>query len=209
MQAFQGGLSLANGTSLFLKPFVASAGHRCVAIETLLLTVTFVSPLSNLTFRVTLYPVVSRRLPVSLALRVPTVATNSLLKRPARTAVPSGLIAGRLRVFLSQRGVCSLGVSPPWPGRVAAKENGGLPHHPWTGLICNYLLQCSGRLRFVPVQNADYQGCTRCYHADGFPQSSAPSSRATTFLIRFSRRGIVELLIKAPACYLHSWTRRL
>lgn len=171
--------------------------------------VTFVSPLWNLTLRITSYPVDSG-LPVSLSVRVPTFATNSLLKYSARTAVPCGLLAERLLVFLSQRGGvshCSLAVSPRWPARVTVTGCAGkcgLPRHPRTSLICNYLLQCSGRLRFVPVQDADYRVCTcmhagtRCYRADGFPQSSTPSTQAASFQFRFSRCGSVELLIKAP-----------
>lgn len=99
-------------------------------IETLLLTVTLVLPLSDLMF----YPVDSG-LPVSLPVRVPTFSANSLLKRSARTAVPGGLVAGRLLVFWSQRGAvshCSLGVNPRWPGGVAVPENAASPskHRP-------------------------------------------------------------------------------
>lgn len=31
-----------------------------------------------------------------------------------------------------------------------------LPHDPRLGLICNYLLQCSGRVQFALVQDVDY-----------------------------------------------------
>lgn len=54
---------------------------------------------------------------------------------------------------------CSLGLSLFWPGRVRVIGCTGerrLLHDPRSGLICNYLLQCSGRLQFAPVQDVDY-----------------------------------------------------
>lgn len=91
-----------------------------------------------------------------------TSGANSPVSHSPRTTVPSGLSTGRLLAFLSQRGGlshCSLGLSLFWPGRVGVIGCTGecrLPHDPRVGLICNYLLQCSGRLQFALVQDVDY-----------------------------------------------------
>lgn len=80
-------------------------------------------------------------------------------------------------MFMSRRGAashCWVGVSPCWPGRAAAVMGCAgecrLPHDPKTGLICNYLLQCCGRLQFVPVQDVDYPARTRAR-----PHTRAPA----------------------------------
>lgn len=82
--------------------------------------------------------------------------SDFLLASSARTAVPGGAVAGRL--LASQR--CWVGVIPRWPGTAALVMGCAgecrRPHDPKTGLICNYLLQCCGRLQFVPVQDVDY-----------------------------------------------------
>lgn len=79
-----------------------------------------------------------------------------------RASVPSGLTAEGLLVFLSHWGGlshCSVGLSLLWPGRVGViecTEECRPPRDPRPGVICNYLLQCSGRLQFALVQDVDY-----------------------------------------------------
>lgn len=154
-----------------------------------------------------------------------TSGANSPVSHSPRTTVPSGLSAGRLLAFLSQWGGlshCSLGLSLFWPGRVGVIGCTGecrLPHDPRAGLICNYLLQCSGRLQFALVQDVDYlvywdgrvvymrvrmhaQACPHTQHTRSETLMSFHSlalTEAAMFLIRFSCHGIVTFLIK-PLC---------
>lgn len=75
---------------------------------------------------------------------------------------PVGLVQDACLCFCHSAGGvshCSLGLSLFWPGRIGVIGCTGecrLPHDPRAGLICNYLLQCSGRLQFAPVQDVDY-----------------------------------------------------